>query len=110
MALRMDLQETPHPTPRPKGRIADDADVDLLEPPSWKLPTPPSPDARIADPDDAPISGKTSMGSYASSFVASSEPHARLAQRIAEIHVERQGLWKKIMASLSGDTSQKRIP
>ncbi len=37
-------------------------------------------------------------------------PHARLAQRIAEIQDERQGLWRRIMASLAGDGSGRGLP
>ena len=38
------------------------------------------------------------------------DPHARLSRRLAEIQNERQGLWKKLLGSLTGGESERILP
>jgi hypothetical protein len=38
------------------------------------------------------------------------DPHARLSQRLAEIQDERQGLWKRLLGSLTGGESERILP
>ena len=57
-------------------------------------------------------SSPTVQGSFdqaATSFQPGVDPHTRLARRIAEIQNERQGLWKKLFASLTGEHLEKGV-
>ena len=38
------------------------------------------------------------------------DPHARLSRRLAEIQDERQGLWKRLLGSLTGGESERILP
>jgi pSer/pThr/pTyr-binding forkhead associated (FHA) protein len=38
------------------------------------------------------------------------DPHARLSQRLAEIQDERQGLWKRLLGTLTGGESERILP
>jgi pSer/pThr/pTyr-binding forkhead associated (FHA) protein len=140
MDLRKDIAEGPPSSTHPRSRISPEAMPGSDEIPSWNRPPEPTiapepspilapvsaPEARVAEPSPPPTNGHhpSTNGHHPATnghhpagpatapppLQSDPDPHSRLARRIAEIQDERQSLWRRIMASLSGDTSEMRLP
>ena len=60
--------------------------------------------------DNPPTEARQASGHHPSPSEPAPDPHARLSMRLAEIQDERQGLWKKLLGSLTGGESGRILP
>jgi hypothetical protein len=107
-ALRLVSGEHSQSTPHLENSEMGESRPDPIETSGWTSSTTPATAALSTSDSSPPIASRQAAGDPLKA--SDPDPHARLAQRLAEIQDERQGLWKRILASFGADGSEKNLP